>query len=321
MPAHHVAVLVYQQFQALDAVGPIEVLSTANWLAGGPGTRYRVDVVSAERGLVRSDSGLVVEASRSTRSRSLRPGTLVIAGGVGAPNAAHDASLIGDVRRLAKHADRVAAICTGAFVLAATGLLDGRTATTHWSAESQFAARFPAVTVDTDRIFVRDGAFWTSAGVTAGIDLALEFVRLDYGEEVAADVARHLVVYLQRSGGQTQYSAHLAAQSASHPTIRDIQTSVVNDPAGDHSVASLASRALMSERTFQRVFRRETGTTPGRFVERVRIDHARHLLETTTEGLPDIGRRSGFGAVETFLRAFRRQLGVTPSQYRGRFNR
>ena len=320
MSTKRVAVVVFPQFQALDAVGPVEVFSTANWLAEGPGTRYQVELVSADAGPVRSDSGIRFEVDRTLRSRALQPDVLVIAGGVGAEAAAEDRSFINRVRSLARQTDQVAAICTGAIILAQTGLLDGRAATTHWSAAADFSHRFPAVRLEADRIFVHDDGVWTSAGVTAGIDLAMELVRRDYGEAVAAEVARHLVVYLQRSGGQTQYSSHLAAQHAGHPTIRDVQTSIVQAPADDHSLAALASRAMMSERPFQRVFKQQTGTTPGRYVEQVRIDQARRLLESTTHSLSTIGRSSGFGTLETFLRAFHRQLGITPSQYRGRFN-
>ena len=316
-----VAIVVFPRFQALDAVGPLEVFSAASWLAGGPGRRYQVQLAATEAGPVRSDSGLTVDAERPLNRRSAPPDTVLVAGGVGATTAADDPMLIEGIRSLAAGADRVGAVCTGAFILAQTGLLDGRAATTHWFAARHFRERFPEVTLEPDRIFVHDDGVWTSAGVTSGIDLALEMVRLDYGEAVAAEVARHLVVYLQRSGGQAQYSSHLAAQQASHPTVRDIQTSIADDPARDHSMAALANRAMMSERTFQRVFKNETGTSPGRYVEQVRIDHARRLLESTDAGMSEIARRSGFGTVETFLRAFSRQLGVTPSAYRGRFTR
>lgn len=321
MAPQNVTIVVYPGFQALDAVGPLEVLSTANWLGGGPGSRYTTELAAAEAGPVRSDSGLVVDAQRALGEDASGVDTLLIAGGVGAPTAADDEYFVGCVRSLATSSGRVAAICTGAFVLAQTGLLDGRSATTHWNAAKRFADQFPTVSVDPDRIFVHDAGFWTSAGVTAGIDLTLELVRHDHGEAVAAQVARHLVVYLQRSGGQNQYSSHLAAQHSSHPTIRDIQTSIVENPRADHSVSSLAARAMMSTRTFQRVFKQATGTPPGRYVERVRIDHARSLLESTTDSLTTVGRNSGFGTLETFLRAFGRQLGVTPSQYRDRFRR
>ena len=321
MQPKSVAIVVFPDFQSLDAVGPREVLSTANWLGGGPDSRYLIEFVAATQGPVRSDSGLTVYADRGIDDPELKPDILIVAGGVGAPTTAEDEAFVSQIRGLIGRATTVASVCNGAFILAKTGVLAGRSATTHWSVADSFASEFPDVDLEADRIFINDDDVWTSAGVTSGIDLTLELVRLDYGEAAAADVARYLVVYLQRSGGQNQYSTHLAAQDARHPTIRDLQTWIVENPGEDLSISALAERALMSERTFQRTFKTETGKTPGQFVERVRIDNARRLLESTSDTVHAIARQSGFGTLETFMRAFSRQLGITPSQYRGRFRR
>jgi transcriptional regulator GlxA family with amidase domain len=216
---------------------------------------------------------------------------------------------------------RFGSVCTGAFVLAAAGLLDGRRVATHWHHTKELAAFRPAVTVDEDAIFVKDGHLYTSAGVTAGIDLALALVEEDHGRDVALGVARELVVFARRPGGQTQFSVHLAAQAAEPGGIGDVQRWALDHPSADLSVESCARRAGMSARHFARVFAREVGATPAAWIEAVRIERARALLEETARGVDDVASRCGFGTSETMRRAFVRRLGVAPTAYRERFRR
>jgi transcriptional regulator GlxA family with amidase domain len=212
-------------------------------------------------------------------------------------------------------------VCTGAFLLARAGLLDGRRATTHWASCADLELRYPAVRVERDPIFVRDGNVATSAGVTAGLDLALALVEEDLGRRVALQVARHLVVFLQRPGGQAQFSAQLSAQSADRAPLRELQAWIPDHLDEDLSVPALARRACMSDRNFARAFRRETGRTPGAYVEEARVESARIALETGDLPVEAVARQTGFGTVETLRRAFRRQVGVSPNEYRTRFRR
>jgi transcriptional regulator GlxA family with amidase domain len=225
------------------------------------------------------------------------------------------------IRRQAGWVRRLASVCTGTFFLAEAGLLEGLRATTHWASCAQLAREFPGVRVEPDTIFVREGSIYTTAGVTAGMDLALAMVEEDHGREVALAVARALVMFLQRPGGQAQFSAQLAVQLAEHEPLRDLQAYILDHPRADLSVATLARRVAMSPRNFARVFTREVGATPARFVTSVRVETARRLLEDSAENLEAIGTRSGLGTPESMRRAFLRSLGIPPSQYRERFNR
>ena len=245
--------------------------------------------------------------------------TLVVAGGEGTRSVVGDAGVIGAVRRLAPQTRRIASVCTGAFVLAEAGLLDGRRATTHWGSCDLLAQRYPAVRVDPDPIFVRDGETWTSAGVTAGIDLALAMVEDDLGRDVALAIARRFVVFLKRPGGQSQFSAQLAGQFAEQPPLRDLQGWVVEHLADELTVERLAEHVAMSPRNFSRAFRREVGVTPARFVERVRVEAARRRLEDTTLSVEEVAAGCGFGTAETMRRTFLRVVRVTPTDYRIRF--
>jgi transcriptional regulator GlxA family with amidase domain len=213
----------------------------------------------------------------------------------------------------------VATVCTGAFVAAEAGLLDGRRVTTHWARAAQLGAEYPSIVVDPDPIYVRDGKVWTSAGVTAGIDLALALVQDDLGDEVAQTVARWLVMFLHRPGGQTQFASSVWVPRAERSTVRAVQTVVEAAPGGDHRLPSMAAAAAMSVRHFARVFTAEVGETPGRFVERVRLEAARRELETTHDTLDVIAGRCGFGTAETLRRVFQRRLRVAPDSYRRRF--
>jgi transcriptional regulator GlxA family with amidase domain len=310
--------LVFPDFQILDLTGPLEVFSQAERMRPGS---YSLRPVALTAGTVTASCGLPVlaEAARDVITSTGSADTLVVAGGRGARMATRDDLHVKWVAQAAAKVRRTASVCTGAFLLAQAGLLDGRRATTHWQSCAELAARFPAVTVDPEPIFVRDGPIWTSAGVTAGIDLALGLVEADHGGALARAIARQLVVFVQRPGGQTQFSAQLAAQRPAREPLRRLQSFIAEHPDADLSVPALASRVGMSERHFARVFRAETGSSPAAHVEAVRVETARRLLETTADGLDRIARASGFGTIATMHRAFRRTVRVTPGEYRSRF--
>jgi transcriptional regulator GlxA family with amidase domain len=307
-----VVFVVFPGITALDLVGPHEVLGAAG--------HYELMVAAPHAGVVRTTRGPGIVAHRALPSVRGPIDTLLVVGGDGAFAAAKDPQLVQAVRRLARRSRRVASVCTGSFVLAAAGLLDGKRATTHWSACEYLAQRYPLVAVEPDPIFVRDGNVWTSAGVTAGMDLALALVADDLGRDVALRVARQLVMYVQRPGGQSQFSAQLGAQVAGRDPLRELQAWVVEHPDEDHSVEQLSSRAGMSPRHFARVFRDEVGCTPGAYVERVRLEVARRLLETTSLSVDEVSRAAGFGTVETMRRSFARRVGASPTEYRDRFH-
>ncbi|CAM3373813.1 GlxA family transcriptional regulator [Kibdelosporangium persicum] len=295
----------------LDVAGPVQVLNDA----GG----YRVRLASLDGRPVRADVGISLSVDLSLSSLDVAVDTLIVPGyprhelGTVAP------ALADSVRRMASRARRVVSVCTGAFVLAEAGLLDGRRVTTHWEACAEFAARFPQVTVDPDAIYVRDGPIVTSAGGSAGIDLALALVGEDLGEDRARAVAKYLVVFLQRPGGQSQFSAFGAVATPSNATLRRAIDLVVANPSGDHRLTTMAAELAISERHLTRLFRREFGMTPGRFVERLRVEAAQALLESGDAAIPTVASLSGFSSPETMRQAFLRVLGVAPSTYRHRF--
>jgi transcriptional regulator GlxA family with amidase domain len=314
-----VMILAFPGVQALDVTGPLEVFSIATRLGDAAAPRYGVSVVARRAGPVPTSSGLALVAQRGLGQATGRLDTLIVAGGLGTREAKRDARLVRWIGRTAGRARRVASVCTGAFLLAEAGLLDGRRATTHWAACDQLRRRFPSVRVERDPIFVRDGHVFTSAGVTAGIDLALELVEQDHGRALALEVARWLVVFLRRPGGQSQFSAQLSAQLAERDGLRDLQGWVAEHPDENLSVSSLARRAHMSPRNFARAFRHEVGMTPATYVQAQRVEAARRLLETTGRSVAEVAAASGFGRVETIHRAFRRVLHVAPAQYRRHF--
>lgn len=325
--ARNVWLVVVEGHQSLDVTGPSEVFAGANAVldaVGRTAPRYRLSVVGPVAGPVAGESGLQLVADRAwvdpAREPESRVDDLVVAGGNGVQQAIYDAALLSWVAEHAEHAERVVSICSGSFVLAEAGLLRDRRATTHWSRFDQFDARYPRTSLDRDALFVRDGKFITSAGVTAGIDLALALVEDDHGTHVAQTVARHLVVFLRRPGGQSQFAAPTWSDPVELAPIREVCAAIHADPSADLSVAALAMRAGMSERNFARVFRSELGDSPGRYVERVRVDAARRALEAQSSGVEVIARACGFGSAETMRRAFLRQLGVAPSHYRKRFS-
>lgn len=313
-----VVLLVFDGFQPLDLTGPMEVFATAERLRSG---RYATEVVGASTRPVRSASGLAVTPDRTLEACTGPIDTLVVAGGTGVRAALDDERLVRWIASAAERSRRVVSVCTGAFLLAAAGLLDGRTATTHWASAELLADRHTEIAVEPDRIYVRSGDVWTSAGVTAGIDLALALVEDDHGQDVAVEVARWLVVFAQRPGGQSQFSAPLAARSAQRRPLREVQGRIRAEPRSPCSVEALAEQACMSPRNFARVLKRETGLTPAVWVETLRVEHARRLLELSALPTEVVAGQSGFGTVETMRRAFSRRLGVSPGRYRERFTR
>lgn len=318
-----VAMLAYPDVQMLDVMGPLEVFSrTSRWLKEHGRRRddaYRVEILGLARGPFRASSGLRLYADHRFDEVGNGIDTLMIAGGRGADRYCSHPPLLRWIRRQEGCVRRLASICTGAFFLAEAGLLEGRRATTHWAHCTELARRYPNVRVEPDTIFIREGPLYTSAGVTAGMDLALAMVEEDHGREVALAAARALVMFLRRPGGQAQFSAQLAAQFAEHEPLSDLQAYIIEHPRHDLSVEALARRVSMSPRNFARVFTREVGTTPARFVTSVRVETARRLLEETSADLEGICARSGLGTPESLRRAFVRVLGVPPSRYRERF--
>jgi transcriptional regulator GlxA family with amidase domain len=316
MPPRSVVFLGFGDAQSLDISGPLEVFEIADRLSPG---RYEHRVVSGDGEPFATSSGLRIAPDGALRDVEGPIDTFVVAGGTGVQSARRDPALIAAIAATAARSRRVASVCTGAFLLAEAGLLDGRRAATHWSAVDILAERHPNVEVDRDSIFVRDGDVWTSAGVTAGIDLALALVEDDHGRATALEIARWLVVFAKRPGGQAQFSAPLAAQLAERPPIRAAQELARARPEADLTVEALAGHAQMSVRGFARAFRREVGVTPAAYVETVRVERAVAMLQTTTAGGEQIAAACGFGTPETFRRAFRRRLGVSPGEYRDRF--
>jgi transcriptional regulator GlxA family with amidase domain len=317
--------LAYPGIQMLDVMGPLEVFSrTSRWLRDNRrrgNDAYSLEIVGLNRGAFRASSGLRLYADHRFDEVGRGIDTLMIAGGVGAERYRAHAPLLRWIRRQARWVRRLASVCTGAFFLGEAGLLKGRRATTHWSWCGRLATRYTDVRVEPDRIFVREGHIYTSAGVTAGMDLALAMVEEDCGREVALAVARELVMFLQRPGGQTQFSAQLAVQLAEREPLRELQAYILDHPREDLTVETLARRAAMSPRNFARVFTREIGMTPARFVTSIRVETARRLLEESSEGLQTICAMSGLGTPESMRRAFLRIVGIPPGQYRERFNR
>lgn len=322
-----VVILAFPHVQALDVTGPSEVFSIAGRLSGtAPGMRsgprhtpYSVELVAAKTGELRTSSALRLIADRSYEDCTGPIDTLLLAGGLGVREALQDEALITWLQAAAGRSRRVTSVCTGAFLLARAGLLDGRRATTHWAACTQLAERYPAVQVEMNAIYVRDGAVYTSAGVSAGIDLALALVEEDLGSRSALDIARMLVLFMRRPGGQAQFSNTLTGQAAERACLRDLQAWIADHLDDDLSVQALAERVFMSPRNFARVFASQTGQTPGRYVESLRLERARMLLQSEERTIEGVAQSCGFGTVETLRRSFSRRLGVSPGEYRERF--
>ncbi|OBG14775.1 transcriptional regulator [Mycolicibacterium celeriflavum] len=312
-----VLILGYPGVQALDLVGPFEVFTGASMYLKGQGREgYAVSVVSRNGESVSTGTGLTFAADPLPDAR--RPvDTVILPGGYGVDEARSDPDVIGWVQTVAKDARRVVSVCTGAFLAAQAGLLDGCVATTHWAFTDRMAHEFPSVAVDPEPIFVRSSdRVWTAAGVTAGIDLALSLVEDDHGTDAAQTVARWFVMYLRRPGGQTQFAAPVWMPRAKRAPIRAVQEAIEGKPGATHSIPELARRAAMSPRHFTRVFTDEVGEAPGAYVERIRTEAARRQLEETDDTVTVIAARCGFGSAETLRRNFVRRLGISPDQYR-----
>jgi transcriptional regulator GlxA family with amidase domain len=310
----NVLIVLFDGVQSLDVTGPLEVFAEAGAAVGH--AVYEITTASVGGAPVRTGSGLAIVPDLDLRDAGT-PHTVIVPGGPGSRAPAPE--LVSWLRHTAAGAERIVSVCTGAFLLAEAGLLRGRRATTHWANCARLAERYPDVTVVPEPIFVRDGNVATSAGVTAGIDLALALVEDDHGREVALRVARHLVVFLRRPGNQTQFSAQLRAQVAQREPLREVQHWIAEHPGADLSVDALAGRARLSPRQFARAFTAETGTSPGRYVDRVRLETARRLLEDTRDGVEQISRRCGYRTPEAMRRAFQQALHVSPAEYRRRF--
>ena len=316
--SRRIVLIGYPGAQSLDLVGPFEVFSMAN-RSGDPGA-YEVILASEEGGEIICNSGLRLGGAVALADLPDEIDTILISGGVeDAVRRARDGALPAWLAGRHSQARRVGSVCSGSFVLAAAGLLDGRRATTHWGFCDEFRAFRPEVRLEPDAIFVVDPPFYTSAGVTAGIDLCLTLVEADRGAEVALAIARNLVLFLRRAGGQTQYSTALSVQINATSRLRTLIAELSAEPYGNLSLPNLASRAAMSERTFSRVFKKETGVSPAAFVETSRVDRAKALLESSDWTLDRVAERAGFGDISGLHRAFQKRLGVTPGEYRARF--
>ncbi|MEW6435805.1 MAG: helix-turn-helix domain-containing protein [Pseudomonadota bacterium] len=315
-----IAILALPGVQLLDVSGPLDVFAEAN--AQAQKDIYRPLVVGVSLGAIRSSSGvrlmpdLVAGAPPAEKIH-----TLLVAGCPDIAERPADPALIAWLRAVAIGARRYGSVCSGAFLLAAAGLLDGRRVTTHWAVAGRLAARYPAVTVDEDAIHVRDGRLRTAAGVTAGLDLALALVEEDLGRDIAMKVASQLVMFFKRPGGQRQFSRKGATVPAGRSALQELQRWVIANPARDHSVTELAKRAELSPRHFARLFHGEVGVTPAVWVESIRIAAARQMLESGREAPKQVAARCGFADADTLRRAFSRHVGVTPAEYRKRYAR
>jgi transcriptional regulator GlxA family with amidase domain len=323
--ARHVAIIAYPGIEILDVTGPMEVFAFANTALQIADVSlepaYSLEILAEKPGPLTASCGLQIIADRAYGGIQDGIDTLLIAGTTNIDCLLCDPLLQNWVQTQAPRVRRLASICTGAFLLAESGLLEGRRATSHWFFCERFARDYPTVTVEPDRIFVRDGFISTSGGVTSGIDLALAMVEEDLGPELALLVARLLVVFLKRPGGQSQFSAYMISESANHPDLRNLQAWIMTHLEADLRVESLAERVAMSPRNFARLFLTETGMTPAKFVELARIDAARHYLGSTGLPIETVAGKAGFKDPERMRRAFIRQIGVNPQNYRDRFGR
>jgi transcriptional regulator GlxA family with amidase domain len=313
-----VAIAIFPGVQALDVAGPVDVFAEANKFVT-PQNRYEITLLSADPGATRASNGMTMSADDTFDRAPRRFGLALVAGGPALPIEAPDRRLIDWLATVASRCDRYGSICTGAFALGHAGLLDERKVTTHWQHAPQLAEQFPKAHVDFDSIYLRDDRLLTSAGVTAGIDLALALVAEDHGPQIALAVAKRLVVFAQRQGGQSQFSPYLTAPANDTSPVAKVQAHVMEHMGERFTVKQLADVAGMSARNFARVFVEETKVTPHDFVERARVDTARKLLESSDAAFKTIAYDCGFGTAERMRIVFTKRIGVTPSQYRSRF--
>ena len=326
MITRHIGQIIYEGAQILDITGPMEVFSQAERRlrkdTPGEAPAYALHLIAESRGPVRTSAGISLVADHGFGDEDLPElDTLLVAGGAESDRAALKPDILAFLKSRAPRVNRLASVCTGATILAASGILDGRRATTHWSEAQDLAAAHPQIDVVPDSIFVKDGPVYTSAGVTAGIDLALAMVQEDHGRDLSLFIAKQLVVFMKRQGGQSQFSSTLARQTAAKGRLGEILGWIEKNPATDLSVDALSLRCAMSQRNFSRAFKKETGMTPGKFVEKMRVELAAQQIETRDTGFKEIARDSGFRDEEMMRRAFKRQLNVLPHLYRKRFGR
>ncbi|MEM8636768.1 MAG: GlxA family transcriptional regulator [Pseudomonadota bacterium] len=315
-----VVFVAFPQVVLLDLVGPWDVFSLANQLSEKDQEPYNLELVSGDNTeMISSSGGISMDSHRLAKNCRGAIDTLIVPATDQAlgSTATHYSAVI---NRLAGRSRRIVSICGGAFLLAEAGLLDGKKATTHWRGAEDLASRYPKIDVQPDSIFVKDGNVYTSAGVTAGIDLALALVEEDLGQALALDCARNLVVFMRRPGGQSQFSTTLESQHAERDIINELVAWATDNLSTDLSVAALAERANMSQRNFSRVFRNEVGQTPAAFVERLRVDTARQRLEAANDSIDEISMHCGFRSADSMRRSFRRLMKVAPSDYRRRFH-
>jgi len=317
--AKRIGLIGFDGVVAIDLSGPADAFAVASETEGDPKPAYEVVVISPSSKPFVSESGLVFKPQRTFKNAPSLD-TLIVPGGSGLRKPAINRSVSAFVRARAGSTRRIASVCTGVYGLAATGLLAGRNVTTHWNHAHNVARRFPDLKVNDNAIFIKDGQFYTSAGATAGIDLALSLIEEDYGQQVSLTVARQLVVYLKRSGGQEQYSEPLRFQAESVSRFSDLTTWIHTHLNNDLSVEALAGRACLCPRHFSRRFRTEVGASPADFVERLRLDEARRRLSNGENSVENVGLSVGFKSADVFRRAFERRLGVGPSDYRRRFS-
>lgn len=314
-----IAILAMPGVQLLDVIGPSDVFAEVNRKLGY--VYYQIEIVGTKEGPILGSSGVRLVADSTIAQPAGDIDTLLIAGNPLIHDHPVSDEILDWVRSIAERTPRVGSVCSGAFVLAEAGLLDGLRATTHWSQADEFARRFPSIRLEPDRIFTSDGKLWTSAGVTAGIDLALALVERDVGRQLALSVARELVVFLKRPGGQSQFSTHFIAQIAQKTPIRAAQEFINNNLSHDLAVPALAAQVGMSERNFARMFKQEVQMTPGQYVEAVRLEAARRLVDDAKIPMKTVAMQSGFGDVITLRRAFVRHFAISPTNYRKSFSR
>ncbi|WP_317441082.1 GlxA family transcriptional regulator [Streptomyces collinus] len=320
---HRVVIVAFPGIELLDATGPAEVFSVASRVGGTDLPGYLVQIATADGAPVTTSSGVRLMADLAFDDVLGPIDTLLVSGAIelgdGGVEPVIDHEVTGWLRRAAPRARRTGSVCAGAHLLAAAGLLEGRPATTHWLTAGRLAAEHPGVQVDPDPIFIRDGRVWTCAGVTSGMDMALAMVAEDHGQDLALATARMMVMYVKRSGGQSQFSVPLSVQGSSDDRIDELRRWIAEHLAEDLSLEALAARTHLSTRHFTRLFRQRTSTTPAAYVEAARLEAARRLLEDSDRSLPEVAAASGLGSVETLHRVFRRRLSTTPAEYRRRF--
>ncbi|MBL1083625.1 DJ-1/PfpI family protein [Streptomyces actinomycinicus] len=322
-PPHRVVIVAFPGIELLDVTGPAEVFSVASRVAGADRPAYLVQIATADGGPAVTSSGVRLMADLTLDDVTGPVDTLLVAGAIELVDDCVEPVVDHEVthwlRHAAPRARRTGSICAGAHLLAAAGLLDGRPATTHWLTAARLAAENPSVRVDPDPIFIRDGQVWTCAGVTSGMDMALAMVAEDHGQDLALATARMMVMYVKRSGGQSQFSVPLSVQSSEDDRIDEVRLWIAEHLTEDLSLEALAARTHLSVRHFTRLFQQRTSTTPAAYVEAARLEGARRLLEDSNRSLPEVAAASGLGSVETLHRVFRRRLGTTPAEYRRRF--